>query len=449
MAHVHQEIPLLIGGTGPRAEDAAAAGRHRPAGQVPRLRARPRPRRALRQRAGGALRAGRRGLRAHHRRGHGLRHPGRVLHRQRRAHRADHPRRQRPRHRADADGARCRARRPGRRAGPGPPDGSGRPPPRPRPHLGLDGGHRPRLAMDRPAPTGAGDRPDRGRAGHQFTRGCARQGDATEGGGAVHLRDPQAAPRRPAAVLPPVRQPGPPPRRAGASAWWSTTTRPAPACSGPASGSTRSPGATSTTSSVGAPRSTRACRSPTSSPPPTSPAPPPTCPRSATALDGADARAPGRALPAARAGGGRGRRAVDLRRVQRRGRPEGRRPPPQRSRPAAPRRRDRDRGPGRYRRRRGHHLLDRGRAELAFLYHRPLDDFTVVPNGTDCAHDGPDPRGTSGPAQPLAGQVGPHPGPDRAPRATRGASSGAGTHRTSPRPGSSCGWPRSSPRCSS
>ena len=176
MAHVPQEIPLLIGGTGPRAEELKLARRHRPAGEVPGLRARPRPRRPLRQRAGGALRPRRRGLRAHHRRGHGLRHPGGDLHRQRRADRADLARGQRPGHGADPGGAGRRAGRAGGRARPGPEDGAGRPLPRPRPHVGLDGGHRPRLAVDRPAPAGARDRPHPGGAGHHRARGGARPG---------------------------------------------------------------------------------------------------------------------------------------------------------------------------------------------------------------------------------------------------------------------------------
>ena len=87
--------------------------------------------------------------------------------------------------------------------------------------------------------------------------------------------------------------------------------------------------------------------------------------------------------------------------------------------------------------------------ELAFLHHRPLDDFTVVPNGTDCARTVPSPRGAPRPPRPLAGQVGPHAGPARAARAARGVLRELAPTEPRRRHGSSCGWPRSSPRCSS
>ena len=51
MAHVPQEHPAAHRRHRTPGRGAAAAGRHRPAGEVPRLRARPRPRRPLRQRA--------------------------------------------------------------------------------------------------------------------------------------------------------------------------------------------------------------------------------------------------------------------------------------------------------------------------------------------------------------------------------------------------------------
>ena len=294
MAHVRQEIPLLIGGPG-RAEDLRLrAGNDRRVkflGFVP-----DRDLTGLYANAGGALRAGRRGLRAHHRRGHGLRHPGGVLHRQRRAHRADHPRRQRPRHGADADGARCRlARWPPSRTGPagwvGPPatraldltwastvatvldsPWTGRSPPEPV----ID------LTEDEPVISSPAAVPARA------TRPKVVVLSTFE----IH----RAAPRRPAPVLPPVRQPGPPPRRAGAQPGGAR-----PPGRHPHAGARlleeRSPRATSTTRSVGARRSTRDAghrhrRRHRDRPLPAY------LSALRSALDDAAARAPGRALPA-------------------------------------------------------------------------------------------------------------------------------------------------------
>ena len=94
----------------------------------------------------------------------------------------------------------------------------------------------------------------------------------------------------------------------------------------------------------------------------------------------------------------------------------------------------RDRGPGRHRRRRGHHLLDRGRARARLPPPPPARRLHGRAERHRLRAHGPQPGGAPGPPRPLAGQVGPHAGPDACcPSASR-CSSGAGTHRTSPRP---------------
>ena len=118
--------------------------------------------------------------------------------------------------------------------------------------MGLHGGHRPRLAVDRPAPAGARDRSHPGSSGHHHARGGARPGGAAEGPGALHLRDPRAAPRWPAPLLPPVREPGPPPGRAGAEPRGARPPGRHAHARARASGSRPSPGATSTTRSAAA-----------------------------------------------------------------------------------------------------------------------------------------------------------------------------------------------------
>ena len=163
------------------------------------------------------------------------------------------------------------------------------------------------------------------------------------------------------------------------------------------------------------------------------------------------ARAPGRALPPARARGGRRRRALDLRRLQRRGRPQGRRPPAQRPRPAAPRRRS---PPSRAGRSTGaaarHHLLHRGRPRARLPLRPPARRLHRR------ARTAPTARARSrAPRSATTGATagwpsGPAPTGRRVrARAARRVLRQLAPTEPRPRPGSSCGWPRSSPRCSS
>ena len=163
----------------------------------------------------------------------------------------------------------------------------------------------------RPAgPAGAGDRPDR-RTSRSSARPTAVPARATRPKVVVltTFEIAQAAPRRPAPLLPPLRQPGPPPRRRGGQPGRARPPGRHPHARARASGSTRSPGATRTTRSAGARRSARGHaghrhrRRHRHRPLPRLPR------RAAGGAATTPRRAPGRALPAARARGGRGRRA--------------------------------------------------------------------------------------------------------------------------------------------